>query len=104
MHYGHIMTRYMALSSACSYHASSILWLLYLWKRRLASRHQQSVLIHDQHTNELCKDHNIPCADGSLGTGLGWHADYPYHDIDPPWPPPEYPLGCQVATGSIFTP
>ena len=42
-------------------------------------------------------------ADGSQGTGLGWHADYPYHDIDTPWPPPEYPLGCQViccATGS----
>lgn len=35
-------------------------------------------------------------ADGSLGTGLEWHADYPYHDIDAPWPPPEYPLGCQV--------
>ncbi|DBA89954.1 TPA: hypothetical protein ACH3X2_004442 [Trebouxia sp. C0005] len=34
--------------------------------------------------------------DGSLGSGLGWHPDYPYHDIDQPWPPPEFPLGCQV--------
>lgn len=34
--------------------------------------------------------------DGRHGSGLGWHPDYPYHDIDQPWPPPEFPLGCQV--------
>ncbi|KAL3161422.1 hypothetical protein ABBQ32_010312 [Trebouxia sp. C0010 RCD-2024] len=34
--------------------------------------------------------------DGSLGTGLGWHADYPYHDIGSPWPPPEYPQGVDM--------
>ena len=45
---------------------------------------------------EACTDPDELIADGSKGTGLGWHADYPYHDIDTPWPPPEYPLGCQV--------
>ena len=31
----------------------------------------------------------------AMDTGLGWHVDYPYHDIEPGlWP--EKPLGCQV--------
>lgn len=32
------------------------------------------------------------------GTGLGWHVDYPYHDIkwDAGWPGVEKPLGCQA--------
>jgi len=29
-------------------------------------------------------------------TGLGWHVDYPYHDLKYPWPPVEQPQGMQV--------
>jgi len=34
--------------------------------------------------------------DGSKDAGLGWHVDYPYHDVPLPWPPVELPLGAQV--------
>ena len=36
-------------------------------------------------------------ANGSpKGTGLGWHVDYPYHDIKIAWPSVDKPLGCQM--------